>query len=137
MRYSILSAGSALLTTALAVTVSWDAGYDNAGRSLGTVSCSNGANGLITKGFTTQGSLPSFPRIGGAFPVAGWNDPNCGACYGLTYNGKTVNILAIDHADGGFNIAQSVMNDLTGGQAVFLGSVNAEYKRVDNSLCGF
>ncbi|RDL40266.1 putative SnodProt1 [Venustampulla echinocandica] len=136
MRYSIFSAGAALLTTALAVTVSYDAGYDDRGRSLNAVACSNGKNGLITKGFTTQGSLPSFPRIGGAFPIAGWNDPNCGTCYSLTYEGQTVNILAIDHADGGFNIAESVMNTLTRGQAVFLGSIQVDYKRVDNSLCG-
>lgn len=54
--------------------VSYDTGYDDASRSLSSVSCSDGTNGLLTKGYTNQGSLPDFPYIGGADVVASWND---------------------------------------------------------------
>lgn len=43
---------------ATAETVSYDLGYDDAARSMTAVSCSDGTNGLITKGYATQGSIP-------------------------------------------------------------------------------
>src|SRR3954453_16733171 len=106
-----------LLSVASAITVSYDTGYDDAGRSLAVVACSDGSNGLLTKGYTTQGSLPSFPRLGGASTIAGWNSAACGSCYELSYQGRKVTILAIDHAAQGFNIATEAMDQLTGGQA--------------------
>lgn len=63
-----------LVAAASAVSVSYDTGYDDADRSLASVSCSDGTNGLLTKGYSTQGSLPDFPYIGGADIIAGWND---------------------------------------------------------------
>jgi len=122
-----------------AITISYDPGYSSGSRSLSTVACSDSTNGLLTKGCTTQSSLPSFPRIGGAAVIAGYNSANCGTCWNLTFagTGKTINVLAIDHADEGFNIAQEAMDELTGGQAVQLGRVNAEYVQVDKSICGF
>lgn len=125
-----------LLSVASAITVSYDNGYDDGSRSLTAVACSDGPNGLLTKGYTTQSSLPSFPRIGGAFVIAGWNSASCGTCWSLTYNGNTINVLAIDYAGEGFNIAQEAMDLLTGGQAVALGRVDAEYVQVDASVCG-
>ena len=125
-----------LVAAASAITVSYDTGYDDSSRSLSVVSCSDGTNGLLTKGYTTQGSLPDFPYIGGASTIAGWNDVNCGTCYSLTYGGKTINVLAIDHAAEGFNIAEAALNDLTGGQAAFLGRIDAQWAQVDDSVCG-
>ncbi|KAI9739556.1 MAG: hypothetical protein M1834_006272 [Cirrosporium novae-zelandiae] len=125
-----------LLSLTTAIRVSYDNGYDDGSRSLSAVSCSDGTNGLLTKGYTTQSSLPSFPNIGGASTIAGWNDANCGKCYSLTYNGRTINVLAIDHAATGFNIAQEAMDTLTNGQAVMLGSIDATYAEVAASACG-
>lgn len=136
MQFSLPTTLFAILTTASAITVSYDTGYDDGSRSLADVSCSDGTNGLLTKGFTTQSSLPTFPRIGGASTIAGWNDANCGTCYTLTYNGVSINVLAIDHAAEGFNIAQEAMDTLTGGQAVQLGRVDAAWVEVDKSVCG-
>lgn len=129
----------ALIAPSLAqasVTVSYDNAYDDSGASLDTVACSDGSNGLLTKHFTTFGSLPSFPRVGGAAAVAGWNSPNCGTCWQLTYNGVSVNVLAIDHTDEGFNISEEAMNLLTNGQAVDLGRVTATATQVAASVCG-
>ncbi|PIL34290.1 hypothetical protein GSI_03065 [Ganoderma sinense ZZ0214-1] len=131
---AVLAAASTSL--AATVSVSYDETYDNASASLTGVACSDGTNGLITKGFSSFGSLPQFPNIGGAAAVAGWNDAACGTCWTLTYNGKSVNVLAIDHAGSGFNIALAAMNTLTNNQAAALGRINAEATQAAASACG-
>ncbi|KAH8100107.1 Cerato-platanin [Cristinia sonorae] len=138
MKFAAATAFFCAISSALAatVTVSFDQTYDNSAGSLATVSCSDGQNGLLTKGFTTFGSLPNFPNIGGAAAVAGFNSPNCGTCWQLTFNGTTINVLAIDHAASGFNIALKALNTLTHGNAVFLGRINADATQVNASVCG-
>lgn len=117
--------------------VSYDPGYDQASRSLTAVACSDGKNGLITRyGWQTQGNIPKFPNIGGAQAIAGWNSASCGTCWKLTYKGKSINVLAIDHAAAGFNIALNAMNTLTNGQAVKLGRVDATATQIAVSNCG-
>ncbi|KAF2187481.1 Asp f 13-like protein [Zopfia rhizophila CBS 207.26] len=119
-----------------AITVSWDAGYDDAGRSLTAVACSDGANGLITRyGWQTQGNIPTFPNIGGYQGIPGWNSNQCGTCWALTYNGRTINVLAIDHTATGFNIGKQAMNTLTNGNADQFGRVEASFAQVAASDC--
>ncbi|KIJ23973.1 hypothetical protein M422DRAFT_237579 [Sphaerobolus stellatus SS14] len=140
MKFSIAAVTAILAFVGSSVadieTVSFDTVYDNGDNSLDIVSCSTGQFGLITKGFTTFGSLPNFPYIGGAAVIPGFNSPNCGTCWALTYNGVTINVLAIDHAGAGFNIAEEALNTLTNGQAVQLGRINASVQQVANSVCG-
>ena len=126
----------AVAAPALGVTLSYDEAYDNASASLATVACSDGSHGLLTKGFSTFGSLPHFPNIGGAAAIAGWNSASCGTCWQLTYNGKSINVLAVDHADAGFNVAKGAMNSLTNGQAEKLGRIDVTAKQVAASKCG-
>ncbi|KAF4124304.1 protein SnodProt1 precursor [Geosmithia morbida] len=122
---------------ALADTVSYDVGYDDASRSLTAVSCSDGANGLISRyGWQTQGQVASFPFIGGVQAVAGWNSPSCGTCWSISYNGHTIHVLAVDHAASGFNIGLNAMNSLTNGLAEQLGRVEATATQVAVSECG-
>ena len=123
-------------STATTVSVSFDQGYDNAATSLATVACSDGSHGLLTGGYTTFGSLPSFPNIGGTSVVAGWNSNQCGTCWTLAYNGTTINVLAMDAAANGWNIGLRAMNALTGGHAQQLGRVNAVATLVDKARCG-
>jgi hypothetical protein len=122
------------------VSVSYDPKYDVRDSSLTTVACSDGPNGLIPRGYSTFGSLPNFPNIGGAITIPQWNSPNCGKCYELHYsNGKIdkkINVLAIDAAPGGFNIGLQAMNTLTNGQAEQLGRITATYVAVADSVCG-
>lgn len=123
------------------LTASFDPTYDNKSGSLDTVACSNGSNGLENKGFTTFGSLPNFPNIGGAPAVTEFNSVNCGTCWNLTFVNsagvsKSINILAIDVATPNFNIAEEALNTLTGGQAVQLGRVPITASQVNASLCG-
>lgn len=144
MKFSTILAPLALSllpTMTSAVTLAYDTAYDKSTSSLTTVACSDGVNGLLTRGFTTFGSLPKFPHIGAASAVTGWNSPNCGTCWQLTYkNGqgvsKSINVIAIDVAGAGFNIALSAMNELTGGNAVQLGRVDVTSKQVASSVCG-
>ncbi|OAA56521.1 Epl1 protein [Niveomyces insectorum RCEF 264] len=127
----------AAVAVASATSVSYDQGYDDASRSLTAVSCSDGANGLITRyNWTTQGAVARFPYIGGSDSISGWNSSNCGLCWELTYNGRNITVLAIDHTDNGFNLALEAMNDLTDNDAVALGRVDATAVQVDKNNCG-
>ena len=123
--------------SATTMTVSYDETYDNAGQSLDTVACSDGPNGLITKGFSTFGSLPDFPNIGGAAAVAGWNSPNCGTCWELTFNGtKSITILALDTAPVGFDISLAALQNLVGERAAQdVGIVLVDATQVDQTSC--
>ena len=122
-------------------TVAYDPVYDNPNGSLTTVACSNGTNGLITRGYKTFGSLPSFPNISAAFAVSGWNSIGCGTCWQLTYANaqgakKSINVTAIDVAGSGFNLALTAMDTLIGGQAVHVGRIEADAVQVPASGCG-
>jgi len=125
----------------LADTLAYDTVYDNGSNSLDIVACSDGENGLETSGYTTFSSLPKFPYVGAVGAVAGWNSPNCGTCWNVTYTNsknvsKTLSILAIDVSGGGFVLGQKTMDELTGGQAVALGRVNVVSAQVNVTLCG-
>lgn len=123
------------------VTVSYDTEYDNGSQSLSTVACSNGPNGLLTRGFTTFDSLPNFPNIGGAPAVTGFDSAGCGTCWELTYVNPqgvstSINILAIDVASPNYNIALEAMNTLTDNEATFLGRVPVTATSAPASACG-
>lgn len=136
---SVLFFTSVFVLSALAQTtetLSYDTTYDDASLSLSSVACSDGANGFETKGYTTLGSLPTFPNVGGVYTVAGWNSTACGTCYSVTYGSKTVAILAVDVSKAGFTISETAMNTLTGDLAVDLGRVDVTATQVDASVCG-
>ncbi|KAF8587106.1 Cerato-platanin-domain-containing protein [Ramaria rubella] len=82
---------------------------------------------------STFDSLPAFPNIGGVQVIAGWDSTNCGTCWSLTYEGKSINLIAIDTTFTGFNIAK-VLDDLTDGHAVELGRVNVTAMQFPASL---
>ncbi|KAL5003565.1 Cerato-platanin-domain-containing protein [Aspergillus recurvatus] len=122
-------------------TLSYDTKYDVADTSLTTVACSDGDFGLITEGYTTFGSLPTFARIGGAPTIASWGSPNCGSCYQLSYTSATgatnsIIVTAVDTAPGGFNVGQQAMNQLTGGRAAEVGRVDITWTQVGREQCG-
>ncbi|TEB31346.1 cerato-platanin-related secreted protein [Coprinellus micaceus] len=140
MKFALVLCSVVAAALGQSITVSYDTVYDNASQSLATVACSDGSNGLLTRGFTTFGSLPRFPRIGGVPAVTGWNSPACGTCWQLAYTSggvtRTVNIIAVDVGSRGFNIARAAMNELTNGQATQLGRVPVTANQVAPSACG-
>lgn len=117
-------------------TLSYDPNYDNGNLSLDQVTCSNGANGLETKNYTTLDSLPTFPNVGGVYTVEGWNSTQCGTCYAVTYGSTTVNILAVDKSVSGFTVSEAAMNTLTGNQAIGLGRVDVSFVQIPAATCG-
>ncbi|KII89372.1 hypothetical protein PLICRDRAFT_41019 [Plicaturopsis crispa FD-325 SS-3] len=126
-----------LPTFATAVQVSWDSIYDNGSESLDTVICS----GVLEPYYTTYNSLPNFPYIGGASVITEYDSPSCGTCWKLTYSGAggnktSINVLAIDETDDGFNLSLEAMNALTNGKGGNLGIVQADAAQVDKSVCG-
>ncbi|KAG1820708.1 Cerato-platanin [Suillus variegatus] len=137
---------SAALISALALPafaapadVTYDTAYTNPNSSLSNVACSNGANGLLTKGYTTFGSIPSFPNIGGV-PGATWNSTLCGTCWSLQYTTPsgvqtTINITAVDAAYT-FNISPQVFNKLNNGTGLEIGKIAANVTQVAASNCG-
>ncbi|KAF9009508.1 Cerato-platanin [Cyathus striatus] len=133
----------ALPALALGLTASFDTVYDNANGDLTTVSCSDGQNGIITRfGFTKFSQLPSFPNIGGAPAVGGFNSAGCGTCWELSFTtaqGATnrLNVTAIDvSSPTSFNIALAALNTLTNNQAQQLGRVNITSRQVPSTGCG-
>ncbi|KAI0786697.1 immunomodulatory protein [Abortiporus biennis] len=145
MRFTPILLSLALLTittpvlstpTPATVKVTYDPVYDKKTTSLSSVACSNGKHGLLTKGYKTLGALKAFPMLGGASAVSGWNDPDCGSCWEITYKNKTITVLAVDHCDDGFNLSEAALNKLTNGKAVEKGYVKATAKKVDAKQCG-
>jgi len=133
---SALISLAAFISVTSADNVRFNTFYDNAGTSLNNVACSNGRNGLITKGFTTFGSLPSFPNIGGAKAVGAWNSPQCGSCWLLQFEGHSIYFTAIDTVGDGFDTSLAAMNSLTGGRAQQLDLINAAATQVEAYHCG-
>lgn len=131
---SAVAAAAAAAAAANTTLATFDTAYDDASLSLSSVTCSNGENGLTTKGYKTIGDLPTA-NVGGAPTIKGWNDANCGACYSLAYKNETVYVLAIDAAIGEFNVAQKVLDTLTQGHAQDFGSVEVEYQLAEGK-CG-
>lgn len=136
---AILAIVSSLRVRAETVTtLAYDDYYDNAALPLNEVACSDGANGLETENtkFTTLGSLPHFPYVGGVYTVSHWNSAQCGACYAVTHKEKRIHILAVDAAKDGFIVSEAVMNALTDNHAVEFGRVDVSFVQVDRSACG-
>ncbi|KAN0137838.1 protein SnodProt1 [Lactarius tabidus] len=127
---------AALFSVSSADIVRYNTIYDDPGTSLNNVACSNGKNGLITKGYSTFGSLLSYPGIGGVSAVKGWNSTECGSCWKLTYNGESIYVAAIDTFSDGFDISLKAMNTLTNNQAQELDSIDAQATQVSRSFCG-
>ena len=133
---------TAILPAVYSDTVRYDPVYDNRNTSLADVACSDGENGLITKGYETFGDLPNFPHIGAAYAVEGYNSASCGSCWELTYTKsdnttKTIYLTAIDYARDGFVIAGTALKHLGGQRALDAGHIEVAANRVAVSNCGF
>ena len=127
------------IAVATTISVAYSTAYDNSALSLTGVACSNGVNGLLTKGYDTLGSLPTFPDVGGSSMVAGWNSTKCGSCIKLTWPpvGTPIYVTIVDTASDGINLSESAMDTLTDGGAIKLGRVSGVNAiEVDPTTCG-
>lgn len=133
---------AAILPAAYSDNVKYDTQYDNPDISLDAVACSDGKNGLMTKGYQTFGQIPNFPHIGAAAAVEGYDSASCGSCWALTYTKsdkttETIYVTAIDHAASGFNIAGMALQELGGPQAENAGQIKVTSEQVAVTKCGF
>ncbi|KAN0137831.1 Cerato-platanin [Lactarius tabidus] len=135
MKFTSIISLAALFSVASADVVRYNTFYDDPTTSMNDVACSNGDNGLVAK-FPTFGSLPTFPAVGGVFAVKGWNSPECGSCWKLTYGSKFIYVTAIDTIHDGFDISLKAMNLLTNNQAQALDSIDVQATQVATSFCG-
>ena len=140
MKFASLAAAALPLAPAFAqttpLTLTYDPRFDDASLPMTDVACSDGPNGFITKGLDTLGSLTPFPNVGGVYTVTGWDSPECGTCYEVTYGGDSmIQILAVDTAPAGFTVSKEAMDALTGGQANILGRVDVMSVQVDAAAC--
>ncbi|KAI9433894.1 Cerato-platanin-domain-containing protein [Lactarius indigo] len=72
-----------------------------------------------------------IPKHCGVYAVGGWNSPQCGSCWRLTYKGKSIYVTAIDTIFDGFQLSLGGMNALTNGKARVLDRVDAKATQVD------
>ncbi|KAF8471659.1 Cerato-platanin [Russula ochroleuca] len=127
---------TAVFGSASSVLVGYDPEYDNPAALSDAVACYGALKAKDSK-YTTFGSLPSFPYIGGAYAVKGSNSPSCGSCWKLSYANKAIHVAAIDSDGEGFNIAKAALVELGGQEAVDAGKISASATQVDGSKCGF
>ncbi|KAI6046693.1 Cerato-platanin [Pisolithus marmoratus] len=132
--FSLFAFALVALSQTTTQTLSYDTKYDDPSQPLSNFACSDGVNGLQTKGYNTLGNLPTFPNVGGVYTVTGWNSTACGTCYNVTYGSTSIFILAVDVSTFGFNVAEAAMNTLTGNPS--LGRVDVQSTQVDASNCG-
>ncbi|KAF9026716.1 cerato-platanin-like protein [Hymenopellis radicata] len=141
MKFTSAIALTLLPAYTLAVSLGYDDNYGVGSNSLSTVACSDGPNGLMTRGFTTFDSLPTFPHIVSTSDVEGWNSAQCGRCYELTYTNaqgaaSSIVVTAVDHAVSGFYTSTQALDELTNGNAVAFGTVDVVATVVDAGRCG-
>ncbi|EAQ86110.1 hypothetical protein CHGG_07363 [Chaetomium globosum CBS 148.51] len=135
MQFSKILSIFSLAAATSAVTVSYDEGYDRADRSLTEVACSDGTNGLMWKyNWKVLGDVTGFPNIGGSDSIPGWNSPNCGTCWSVSYNGNTIHVVAVDHAGAGLNLGLNAFNKLTNNHGVELGLRSARNEAISASI---
>ena len=130
-----------LLTSATAqLSASYIIMYDTSELNIMKVACGGGSHGFENRGFSTIGSLPGYPNVGGVPAITGWNSPNCGTCWNVTHTDdegimRTISLLGID-ASVNYTTTTAAMNNLTNGQADFLGRVDVTVVQVPSSVCG-
>ncbi|KAI6110971.1 Cerato-platanin [Pisolithus croceorrhizus] len=134
-----LAAFSLPVFAAESVEVTYNTIYDDPNTPLSATACSNGVNGLETKGYNTLGEIPNFPYVGG-IPGLTWNSTECGSCWELSYTDAsgTTTTITVTGVDGAwsFNLSLEAMNALTGGIAEAKGTVTATATQVPPSVCG-
>ncbi|OJA10299.1 hypothetical protein AZE42_05545 [Rhizopogon vesiculosus] len=120
------------------VNVTYSSTYDDSDQSTYTVNCSAG---LIDRGYTTFGSLPSFPNIG-AIPNIIEDHSLCGTCWQLNYtttsgDDNTIYFAAIDTPpdSSSFIISQQAFDDLTSNDNSS-STITAVATQVNETICG-
>ncbi|KAJ2920449.1 hypothetical protein H1R20_g2586, partial [Candolleomyces eurysporus] len=137
---ALTSALVAVAQPPLLSTINFDDRFCVGSTSLATTACSTGENGLITRGFPTFGSLPSFPAIAGSQIVEGFNSTSCGACWEVfdPNTGRSVFLTLVNSAPQGFILCTDTLLALTGFNRTNVpANIPVEARAVPAADCGF
>ena len=129
---SVLSALSLLTLSSASVSltrVTWNGIYDNPNQTFTVIACAEWA---AANNYTTFKDVPSFPYIGGAYVVSGYNSPGCGTRYSILdqQTNVTVEVTVVDAALQGFVVSLEALNKLTNDNAQDLGSIQAVVTKI-------
>ncbi len=105
---------------------------------LTTVSCSDGANGLMSWGYKDLSMM--FPYVT-AWQPASWNSPQCGSCVKIMWKGKYTYVTVIDQcgminsAYSHFDMSKQAFLGLFGQQGYAKGTMTANFTIVASKYC--
>lgn len=115
--------------SAITVSLTFDGAYSVADQPLTAFSC------VGLDGATRVNQLPGFPNVTATVFVERNLSPNCGTCWQLTFEDRSINLLAIDHAPQGFVASPFTVSFLTNNEGITNGRVDVDAIQVDPSLC--
>lgn len=94
------------------------------------VTCASGENGLTKRfGWKILGDVTHFPYIAGIDSIT-WNSTQCGSCWRITHDSKTIYVVGIDNMGKGVNLPYQVFRWLAGPKAKELGSIDGTVVQV-------
>ena len=78
-----------------------------------------------------------------AYSNSAWNSPQCGSCWEVPYEGKSIFVTAIDlcktdrRGDNGthFDLSQDAFREIFGKKGMFKGILVSEFKEADPCRC--
>ena len=121
---------AALFSVASAAHVPHGKYYDHWWNSPSKIDC---FGSLISPlhGLTDFHNVKTWPFIGGSDTV-GLSTRSCGSCWQISYEGKSVNITAVDTASDGFDLSGRAMEALTNDKDA---DVEASATQIDKGYC--
>jgi hypothetical protein len=129
MNFFAILALLAPAASAVTVSLTFDGMYATADQPLSTFSCP----GLF--GAERVNQLAAWPNVTATAFIERNLSPNCGTCWQVTYQGRSINLLAIDHAPQGFTASPFTVNWLTSGTGITNGRVDVDVTQIDPSEC--
>ncbi|RFU74625.1 eliciting plant response like [Trichoderma arundinaceum] len=116
------------------VTATFNALYDDPSRPLSEVSCWRKDVGFMPHlDWKLQKDAVGFIGIDS---LSRLNTANCFSCWMISYNGKTISLLAIDGSNSGVVMSLDALQSLTDGRALELDHIDVNAIEVDTSHCG-
>lgn len=106
--------------------------------SLTTVSCSDGANGIMSWGYRDLSMM--FPYVT-AWQPSSWNSPQCGSCAKIMWKGKYTYVTVIDQcgvinsAYSHFDMSKEAFYGLFGDIGIAKGTMTANFSIVASKYC--
>ena len=122
---------AALISVASAIKVQHGSYYDHRWNRPAVCQCFDSLRSPLW-GRLFFRTVPSWPYIGGSDAVKVITDVGCGSCWHISYEGKSINITAVDTAMDGFTLSGKAMDALTDNRKAV---IDATATKVDKKYC--